>query len=89
MLVGVLLVGWLVVAWGIVKRPLLSVPIAVYVGLAVWLGAHDAQALVVYAVIGLVAWRLGHKTSYQRVVGRRLRQSWRRLWSTSGGGVRR
>jgi S-DNA-T family DNA segregation ATPase FtsK/SpoIIIE len=79
-LVAALLGGWLLVAWAIVKRPLLSVPIAAYVGLVAWLGAHDAQALVIFAVIGLVAWRLGHKTSFQWLIGRRLRQSWRRLW---------
>jgi sugar/nucleoside kinase (ribokinase family) len=38
---------------------------------AVWLGAHDAQAVVVFVVIGLVGWRLAHKTSFQRLVGQR------------------
>jgi S-DNA-T family DNA segregation ATPase FtsK/SpoIIIE len=75
-----LVAGWLLVAWAIVKRPILSVPVAAYVGLVVWLGGHDAQALALYAIGLLVAWRLVHKRSYQRLVGRRLRASFRRLW---------
>jgi S-DNA-T family DNA segregation ATPase FtsK/SpoIIIE len=73
-------VGWLLAIWLVVTRPILGVPIVVYVGLVMWLGAHDAQALVIYAVIVLIAWRLAHKPSYQRLVGWRLRSSWRRLW---------
>jgi S-DNA-T family DNA segregation ATPase FtsK/SpoIIIE len=72
--------GWLLVAWAIVKRPILSVPVAVYVGLVVWLGERDAQGWVLSLVFVLVAWRLVHKRSYQRLVGRRLRASFRRLW---------
>jgi S-DNA-T family DNA segregation ATPase FtsK/SpoIIIE len=72
--------GWLLVVWAIVRRPILSVPIAVYVGLAVWTGAHDAQALVIYALILLVLWRLLHRPSFERIAGRRLRSAWRRLW---------
>lgn len=64
----------------IVRRPILCVPIAMYIGLAEWLGAHDAQALAVYAVIVLALWRLVHERSFHRLVGRRLRSSWRRLW---------
>jgi len=79
-LVIVLVAGWLLVAWAIVKRPILSVPVAAYVGVVVWLGERDAQALVVYAVVVLVVWRLVHKRSYQRLVGRRLRAGFRRLW---------
>ena len=40
-----LVAGWLLLAWAVVKRPILSVPVAVYAGLVVWLGAHDAQAV--------------------------------------------
>jgi S-DNA-T family DNA segregation ATPase FtsK/SpoIIIE len=72
--------GWLLAIWLIVKRPILSVPIVVYVGLVIWLGAHDAQALAIYALIVLVTWRLAHKRSFQRLVGWRLRSAWRRLW---------
>jgi DNA segregation ATPase FtsK/SpoIIIE, S-DNA-T family len=72
--------GWLLAIWLVVKRPILGVPIVVYVGLVMWIGAHDAQALAIYAVIVLIAWRLAHKPSYQRLVGWRLRSSWRRLW---------
>jgi len=75
-----LVAGWLLVAWAVVKRPVLSVPIAAYAGPVVWLGAHDAQALVLWLVLVLVAWRILHRRSFQRLVGRRLRRSWRRLW---------
>lgn len=44
LLVVVTVVLWpLLLAWATVKRPILSVPIAVYVGLVVWLGSHDSQ----------------------------------------------
>jgi hypothetical protein len=72
--------GWLLVVWAVVKRPLLSVPIAVsvstaaYVGLVVWLGGHDALALASYALIALALWRLVHRRSFQRVVGGRRRR---------------
>ncbi len=75
-----LVAGWLLVVWAVVKRPILSVPIAAYVGLVVWLGEHDAQALVLWALLTLAVWRLAHKHSFQRLVGRPLRASWRRLW---------
>ena len=64
-----LVAGWLLVAWAVVKRPILSVPVAVYVGLVVWLGAHDAQALGLWALLALGVWRLVHKRSFQRLVG--------------------
>jgi hypothetical protein len=70
----------LLVLWAIVKRPILSVPIVAYVGLVVWLGEHDVQALVLWALLALVVWRLVHKHSFQRLVGRPLRTRWRRLW---------
>lgn len=71
--------GWLLVLWLIVKHPILGVPIAVYVGLAVWLGANDAQALTCYVLIAFALWRLVHKRSFRRLVSRRLWNSWRRL----------
>jgi DNA segregation ATPase FtsK/SpoIIIE, S-DNA-T family len=79
-LVVALVAGWLVVVWAVVKRPILSVAIAAYVGLVVWLGEHDAQALVLWALLTLGVWRLAHKHSFQRLVGRPVRASWRRLW---------
>ena len=75
-----LVAGWLLLAWAIVKRPILSLPAAAGAGLVVWLGARDAQAIALYVLIVLGVWRLVHKRSYQRLVGRRLRASWRRLW---------
>lgn len=79
-LVIALVAGWLLVAWVIAKRPILSVPVAAYVGLVVWLGERDAQSWVLSLVFVLVVWRLVHKRSYQRLVGRHLRASFRRLW---------
>jgi hypothetical protein len=73
-----LLVGFAV--WLIVKRPLLSLAIAVYIGLVVWLGGHDALALASYVVIVLGIWRLVHKRSFQRIAGPRLQRSWRQSW---------
>lgn len=72
--------GWLLVAWLVVKRPILGIPIAIYIAFTAWLGAHDAQALAIYALTALAIWRLLHKHSYQRLVGQRLRSAWRRLW---------
>src|SRR4051794_25484557 len=82
-LVGVLVVlvaWWLLVLWAVVRRPILAVPVAAVAGLVWWVGGHDAEALVIYAVAALGVWRLVHKSSFQRLAGRRLRAVWRRLW---------
>jgi S-DNA-T family DNA segregation ATPase FtsK/SpoIIIE len=82
-LVGVLVVlvaWWLLVIWAVLKRPILGVPVVIVAGLVAWLGAHDAEALVIYALVALGVWRLAHKRSFQRFAGRRLRALWRRLW---------
>jgi hypothetical protein len=71
--------GCLVVIRLLIKHPIVGVPIAVYIGLDVWLGSNDAQALMCYAVIALVVWRLAHKRSFERLVARRLRKPVRRL----------
>lgn len=71
--------GCLVVIRLLIKHPIVGVPIAVYIGLDVWLGSNDAQALMCYAVIALVVWRLVHKRSFERLVARRLRKPGRRL----------
>lgn len=68
--------GWLLVLWLMVKHPILGVPIAAYVGLALWLGANDAQALTCYVLIALAFWRLVHKRSCRRLAGRWLWNSW-------------
>jgi hypothetical protein len=71
--------GCLLVTRLLIKHPIVVVPIVVYIGLDVWLGANDAQALTCYAVIAVVMWRLVHQRSFERLVGRRLRRSGRRL----------
>jgi hypothetical protein len=86
LLVCALLAGWRLFIWPILKRPILSVPIAIYGGLVAWLGAHDAQALFIYALIALAMWRLVHRHSFQRLVGSCWRSSWRAAW---GGDHRR
>jgi S-DNA-T family DNA segregation ATPase FtsK/SpoIIIE len=70
----------LVVAWAVIKRPILSVPVAVYVGLLVWLGSHAVHGLVACVVIVLVVWRAARRSSFERVVWAPARCSWRRLW---------
>jgi S-DNA-T family DNA segregation ATPase FtsK/SpoIIIE len=78
--VVVLVAGWLLLAWAIVKRPILALPVAAFTGLVVLVGMHDAQALTIYAFVGLWIWRRAHKRSFDRVVGRRMRNGWRRRW---------
>jgi hypothetical protein len=63
-LVGVLVVlvaWWLLVLWAVIRRPILAVPVAAVAGLVWWVGGHDAEALVIYAVAALGVWRLVHK----------------------------
>jgi S-DNA-T family DNA segregation ATPase FtsK/SpoIIIE len=82
-LVGVLVAlvaWWLLVIWVVIRRPVLAVPIAAVAALVALVGAHDAEALAIYAVVALAVWRLAHKRSFQRLAGRRLRAVWRRLW---------
>jgi hypothetical protein len=67
-LVGVLVVlvaWWLVVLWAVIRRPVLAVPVAAVAGLVWWVGAHDAEALVIYALVALGVWRIGHKRSFE------------------------
>lgn len=79
--VVVVLVGWwLLLAWAVIKRPILALPTAAFIALVVLVGTHDAQALAIYALIALGVWRLAHKPSFERLVGRRVRSSWVRWW---------
>jgi S-DNA-T family DNA segregation ATPase FtsK/SpoIIIE len=78
--VVVLVAGWLLLAWAIIKRPLLALPVAAFTGLVVLVGMHDAQALAIYALVGLWIWRRAHRDSFDRLVGRRARSGWRRWW---------
>jgi DNA segregation ATPase FtsK/SpoIIIE, S-DNA-T family len=70
----------LAVVWALVRRPILSVPVAVYVGLVVWLGARVVHGLLACALLVLLVWRLVHRDSCQRLVWAPLRSSWRQLW---------
>jgi len=78
--VVVLFAGWLLLAWVLIKRPLLGIPAAVFVGLVLLVGMHDAQALAIYLVGALLVWRTAHRSSFDRLVGRRLRCRWVRWW---------
>ncbi len=80
MLLIAVVAGWLLVAWAIVKRPVLAIPTGLFVGVSVWIGSHDAAGVLIYVLVALGVWRLVHKTSFQRLVGGRLRCSWRHLW---------
>jgi S-DNA-T family DNA segregation ATPase FtsK/SpoIIIE len=78
--VVVLVAGWLLLAWAIIKRPVLALPTALFAGLVVLVGLHDAQALTIYLLVGLWIWRRAHRPSFDRLVGRRVRSGWRRWW---------
>jgi S-DNA-T family DNA segregation ATPase FtsK/SpoIIIE len=78
--VVVLVAGWLLLAWAIVKRPVLALPVALFTGLVVLVGMHDAQALAFYALVGLLVWRRAHRASFDRLIGRRVRSGWVRWW---------
>ena len=76
----VLFAGWLLLAWAVLKRPILALPVAAFTGLVVLVGMHDAQALAIYLLVIGGIWRLAHKASFERLIGRRLRSSWVRWW---------
>lgn len=72
--------GYLILPIMILRHPLLAVPVAAYIALCLLLGVHDAQAIYVWLIIILVAWRLLHKQSFQRVLApiyNRLRRYWK------------
>jgi hypothetical protein len=75
-LIVALVAGWMLVLWLaiwlIIRCPILSILIVVYIALVAWLGPHDAHALASYALIALAVWRLVHKRSFDRLVGQRL-----------------
>jgi S-DNA-T family DNA segregation ATPase FtsK/SpoIIIE len=77
----VVFAGWLLLAWAVVKRPLLGIPVAVFTGLVVLVGMHDAQALAIYLLVALGVWRRAHRASFDRLVGRWLRSGWVRWWT--------
>jgi S-DNA-T family DNA segregation ATPase FtsK/SpoIIIE len=76
----VLFAGWLLLAWAVVRRPILGLPVAVFTGLVLLVGMHDAQALGIYLLVGLLVWRRAHRASFDRVLGRRVRSGWVRWW---------
>jgi S-DNA-T family DNA segregation ATPase FtsK/SpoIIIE len=67
-------------AWAVIKRPILVLPAAGLVGLVVVVGSRDAQALMLWALLALGVWRVVHKSSFERLIGWRLRSSWVRWW---------
>jgi DNA segregation ATPase FtsK/SpoIIIE, S-DNA-T family len=78
--VVVLVVGWLLLAWAVLKRPILAIPAVLFSGLVLLVGMLDAQALVVYLLGALWVWRLAHRDSFDRLLGRWVRSGWRRWW---------
>lgn len=75
-----LVTGYLVAVWAVIRRPILSLPIAAGVGLVLWLGPRVALGLSTCALVICVLWRLAHRSSFERLVWGPLRCSWRRLW---------
>jgi S-DNA-T family DNA segregation ATPase FtsK/SpoIIIE len=73
--------GWLLLAWAVVKRPILGLAVAAFTGLVLLVGMHDAQALAIYLLVGLLVWRRAHRASFDRIVGRRVRGPWVRWWT--------
>jgi len=78
--VVVLFCGWLLLAWAVIKRPLLALPVAAFTALVLLVGVHDAQALTIYLAVALLVWRIAHRASFDRIVGRRVRSPWVRWW---------
>jgi DNA segregation ATPase FtsK/SpoIIIE, S-DNA-T family len=68
------------IVWGIVRRPMLSVPIAGMAALSWWTSPEQATGWAIFAAIALLVWRLGHRRSFSWAIGRRARTGWRRLW---------
>jgi DNA segregation ATPase FtsK/SpoIIIE, S-DNA-T family len=68
------------IVWGIVRRPMLSVPMAGMAALSWWTSPELATGWAIFAVIGLLVWRLVHRRSFTWTIGRRARTGWRRLW---------
>lgn len=79
MLAVFVIAGYFLVPIALIRRPYLLVPIIVYVILVIAIGAHDAQAIYVWVLLLLGAWRLLHKRSFQHVfrpVYNRVRRYW-------------
>jgi len=79
--VVVVFFGWLLLAWAVFKRPILALPVAAFTGLVLLMGMHDAQGLAIYLAVGLLIWRRAHRSSFDRLIGRRLRGPWVRWWT--------
>jgi DNA segregation ATPase FtsK/SpoIIIE, S-DNA-T family len=74
----VLVAWWVLLTWAVVRRPILAIPAVIFTALVVLVGMHDAQALMIYALIGLWIWRRAHRDSFDRLIGARARSGWRR-----------
>ena len=68
------------IAWGIVRRPMLSVPMAGMAALSWRTSPEQAIGWAIFAGIALLVWRLAHRRSFSWAIGRRARTGWRRLW---------
>ena len=68
------------IVWGIVRRPMLSVPLAGMAALSWWTSPEQATGWAIFTAIGLVIWRLAHRRSFSWAIGRRALTGWRRLW---------
>jgi S-DNA-T family DNA segregation ATPase FtsK/SpoIIIE len=68
------------IVWGILRRPMLSVPLIGLAALWWWAGPGATAAAAVAVVGGLGIWRLAHRRSFSWAVGRRVRTGWRCFW---------
>lgn len=77
--IGLMAFAWpFWIAYKILRRAVLGVPIILYAALAITLGPHNAQALMVYLIIILVIWRFVSQETFDYYLWRYVRTSWRR-----------
>jgi len=68
------------IVWGIVRRPMLSLPMAGMASLSWWTSSELATGWAIFVAVGLLVWRLAHRRSFSWAIGRGARTGWRRLW---------
>lgn len=52
------------IAWGIVRRPMLSVPMAGMAALSSWTSPEQATGWAIFVAIALLVWRRAHRRSF-------------------------
>jgi DNA segregation ATPase FtsK/SpoIIIE, S-DNA-T family len=67
-------------AWWLVCHPLTLAVMAAIAATAVLVGLDQTTGSVVILAAALGIWRLVHRRSFHRILGRRLRRRWRKVW---------